>query len=383
MFESERIGGSSFFVSGADRTTYAELPKLSYAEQLVSTKESNFDPVGLLKNQLEQPSLETLGEAALAVGTASIVFAIAAKSGLLKEIGLKLSDLMQGRSLESSIALFQKGVEAAKSPLETKLAASVDQSVYRAKSAIFNDKGYRYFGTAFAVDKSRLGTAFHVVADEPIRPWQLQNRLKETLNAKVVAGHPGFDLALFETLEKKELIPMPLRKQLLEANELQSGFIVGAPGGHAIEMRAAQFRKGLTAVGNDYRTERSWEHSAGFLPTVAGGKASRGMSGGPAIQENGEVLGVLQSANFGLPRLFGLGTSSVPSTAMTKLLEMVEKAKVPGAAMNLSTAADELRIAPKKLVEQLQRGKIAGFLVPKGSSQADAHWDWIVLRPKS
>ncbi|MBX9723000.1 MAG: serine protease [Candidatus Obscuribacterales bacterium] len=266
--------------------------------------------------------------------------------------------------------------------MSSRFSEQIDQNVFRMKSTQRID-GQFFYGTAFGVDSSRLGTAFHVVMDGSKQPWLLQNRLGKKFNAEILAAHPLYDLALLKAEGNQALQAFPLSKNPL-SQESMTGAIVGAPNGGNIELRPAKFSKGMVPINLSYITKDGIETSRGFMPAVTGGKGWRGMSGGPALDDTGQVIGVLNSTTVGLPRLFGLGTASIPSPALANLLRLVDAAKAPGASMNLKSASEMMGISEKKLLSKLQSGKVAGFLVPALEDKlAPANWEWRVVNDKA
>jgi hypothetical protein len=97
-------------------------------------------------------------------------------------------------------------------------------------------QSYRFEYWSDAVDSSRAGTAFHVVARDPAGSWSLQNGAGGSLEAKVVAGHPLYDVAVLKVDEGETLKPLPLASEMLDGAKVE-GAIVGAPGGGEVEWR--------------------------------------------------------------------------------------------------------------------------------------------------
>lgn len=263
--------------------------------------------------------------------------------------------------------------------MNSRFSEQIDQNVFRLKSTQRQDGKFIY-GTAFGVDSSRLGTAFHVVVDDSKHPYSLQNRLGKKFNAEVLAAHPLYDLAILKADANQSLQAFPIRKEFL-GQESKIGAIVGAPNGGNIELRPAKFTDGIVPINLSYGTANGIETTRGLVPAVVGGKGWPGMSGGPVLDETGHVVAVLNSTTIGLPRYLGLGTASIPSPALANLLKLIDAAKVPGASMDLKAASVTLGISEKKLLKNLQTGKAPGFLVPASEHTASlANWEWRILK---
>lgn len=248
----------------------------------------------------------------------------------------------------------------------------IDESVFRVASEP-NAKGLRQMGSAFAVADDKLATAFHVVQDKPGQSWTFINA-SEKGQVKVLAGLPQRDLALMQYTEGAHFKALPIAKSMDTLP--QSGVVVGALG-KKMEVRPANFMLGAGRNMNDYTADLGPAVGGGFGHMVKGGSAWRGMSGGPAIAQSGEVVGVMSTVNP-LFNLANIGTDSTPSTSLRHLMSMVEKSKTPGSTMTLPEAMKELKLPAGEIMSRLDKGKLHGFLVPS-ASDTNA-WSWLIMK---
>ena len=249
---------------------------------------------------------------------------------------------------------------------------NIDESVFRVASEPARN-GLRQMGSSFAVAEDKLATAFHVVQDRPGETWTFINA-SERGSVKPIAGLPQRDIALMQTLDgSANFKALPLAKSMDHLP--QDGVVVGALG-KKIEVRPAYFQEGAGRSLNTYTADLGVAYGGGFHHSVKGGASWRGMSGGPAIAESGEVVGVLSSVNP-LYNLFNAGTDSIPSPAVRNLMHMFERSKTPGAALTLPQAARHFRLSPEAIITQVEKGKMLGFVVPSSNPNT---WEWRILR---
>lgn len=255
------------------------------------------------------------------------------------------------------------------SSMEEKYGQQIRESVYTAQSSPINDR--RFYGSAYAVQNDKLATAFHVVKDDPTRPWTLLQS-NEKLHVNVLAAHPYFDLALFKTTSGGKLSPLPLAT--LSERSTTVGVIVGSPGGLGISMKPAKFREGVFPYGVQYNTVNGRESVNSIVTAVHGGSGRPGMSGGPAMSATGEVIGTL-STIYPAGKLFGAGTLSVSSQALSSLLKLVEKSQNSKVNFSTKEAAAKLKLTETAVINKLRDAKLPGFLVP----ESNARWEWRVI----
>lgn len=272
------------------------------------------------------------------------------------------------------------GIEnrAIKSFMEEKYGQQIRESVFTIASEA-DKSNLRYVGSSFAVDRNKLATAFHVVQDKPGDKWHYFNSSSKG-EAKILAGLPQGDLAILQTAESNAVSfshSFPIAKNLEKLPS--AGVLVGSVGGKRIELRPGVFEEGLGVTGNNYTADLGPEIAGGFTRVIRGGKSWPGMSGGPAIAETGEVVGVMSSLNPFL-NVVGMGTSSVPATNISYLMRLIERAKQPGIALNLTEASQSFGMSQTKVIEQVQRGKLQGFVIP--SESKPLQWEWRILKPE-
>lgn len=252
----------------------------------------------------------------------------------------------------------------------------IDEAVFKLISQP-DKNGFGYMGTSFAIGKERMATAFHVVQDKPGLAWNFESKVGLKGDATVIAGMPQRDLALLKTNGAPFETVLPLAKNL---DSLPSrGVLVGAPSGNKLEARPVVLEKAGGITGNTYKSDLGMEHNGGLIQAINSGRGWLGMSGGPSIAHNGEVVGVLSAVNP-VFNLFGKGTTSVPSPSLRYFEALVNKAQQPGATLSLQEAAVKLNMSPQKVVQNVNKGKLHGFLVP--AKENSAQWQWRILQPE-
>lgn len=141
-------------------------------------------------------------------------------------------------------------------------------------------------GSGFVVAPERVMTNAHVVAGTAAITV---DTVEGTLDAKVVLFDPAIDIAI---LRVPGLTAPPLSFAPQQAETGESALVLGYPGGGPYTASAARVREVLNLRGPDiYRTgtvERE-------VYTVRG-SIRQGNSGGPLVDEQGQVLGVVFGA---------------------------------------------------------------------------------------
>lgn len=273
-----------------------------------------------------------------------------------------------------------RGIEnrAIKSFMEEKYGDQIRDSVFTIASEA-DKSNLRYIGSSFAIDKNRLATAFHVVQDKAGDKWTYFNS-KHKGEAKIVAGFPQQDLAILQAGQPNSI---SFSNPFIVAQNLeklpQAGVLVGSVGGKRIELRPGIFEEGLGVTGNSYTADLGPEVTGGFTRAVRGGRSWPGMSGGPAISANGEVVGVMSTLNPIL-NVVGMGTAAVPAPSLNYFMRLLERAKEPGIALNITEASQALGLSQTRVLEQVRLGKLQGFVVPSPSKPLE--WEWRILKPE-
>jgi S1-C subfamily serine protease len=278
-----------------------------------------------------------------------------------------------------SIVNYTEGIKAP-------LVGPARGSVFRIEGPDFVQGGERlhWSGSGFAVSSDgKIGTAFHV-ADRSMK-FNLKNVIGMRLSAKPIAGLPREDVALLEAeLEPNmQLKPLTLAKSSLTGKPVE-GAAIGTPAGRSLTIRTGMLENVPSAGGKSF----SYETKQGMLTVepparwVKGAGASGGMSGGPVMTRNGEVIATVMADNGDLAgNWFHDNAINSPVEYMNKLIDMTERAKVPGAAVSLDEAATRLQLSPQAVLDRINAGTLDGFTVPSGEAPNTQHviWDWRVL----
>lgn len=254
--------------------------------------------------------------------------------------------------------------------MKDKYQERLDHSIFRIASEP-DATGLRNIGSSFAIEPNKLATAFHVVQDQPGQTWTFLNKT-ERGSATIVAGFPQSDLAILSIKEGPKLNAIPVAKQFIDG---EPGILVGIPANKFVQS-PAYFRDGVGVTANSFKADLGYENGGGFIRVVRGGKAWPGMSGGPAISTNGEVVGVVASTNPVLS-LFGVGSNSIPGKNLTYFEQLLERSKSNG-SLSLAEASHEFGFSGAKILDQIRKGKIDAFVVP--SSTNIESWEWRILK---
>lgn len=257
-----------------------------------------------------------------------------------------------------------------------KHGAQIKENVFTIASQPAAD-GLRTMGTAFSVKQNQLGTAFHVVQDRPGQNWFYFNSVGKG-QVKVLAGLPQRDLALLALADGK-----PSFKAFELAKDTRGldtrGVIVGAESGKKIKVKPANLQYGLGPRTNSYIADLGYEQATGRMHTVNGGRGWPGMSGGPAIAANGEVVGILSTTNPILNVISNVGTSSAPASSMRYLLKLVERSKQASSTMSLAEAAKAFKMPETQVLNMIRKEKLEAFLQPSPGNEIA--WQWRIMRP--
>jgi serine protease Do len=200
------------------------------------------------------------------------------------------------------LLLLQAPLVSAKTAADTFKGAS--ESVFTVEIQTASDRSRNSQGSAFVVLRPNLlMTNYHVVSDYVLDPEEyvvvVKDAAGEMRRAQVRAVDVVSDLALLST---QEPIGKPLRIRESMPSKGVKGFSLGNPGGI-----------GLTVVEGNFN---GLSESA-FVPVIHfSGAINSGMSGGPAVDEAGEVVGVNTATRRG-DQLIGLLS---PAENVTRLL---------------------------------------------------------------
>lgn len=254
--------------------------------------------------------------------------------------------------------------------MKDKYQTQLDHSVYRIASEP-DATGMRFIGSSFAIEPQKLATAFHVIQDKPGTNWTFLNKT-ERGNASIVAGFPQSDLAILAVKDGPAMTPLPVAKTFSNG---EPGILMGVPGKKFV-MSPAHFSEGIGVTMNSFTADLGPEVAGGLTRTIKGGKAWPGMSGGPAISTNGEVVGVMTSSNPVL-NIFGAGTNSVPARNLNYFMEMIERSQTRG-SLSLSEASQQLGFSGAKVLDQIRKGKLDAFVIPSTTNVES--WEWRILK---
>lgn len=157
-------------------------------------------------------------------------------------------------------------------------------------------------GSGFSISINELVTNYHVVASKIFNPERYEIRVSngtETFDAQVKKISALADLAILK-IDSSDLMPVPLKLSQAKARSRTKAFAVGYPGN--LEMTISEGYVNSLSLKNIY-------------PRIQFTSAlNPGMSGGPALNEEGEVIGV----NFARAGdSIGL---LIPSTTVTELM---------------------------------------------------------------
>lgn len=146
-------------------------------------------------------------------------------------------------------------------------------------------------GSGFAVEPDLVVTNAHVVAGVEdlvvrVRPGQVSSR------AEVVYFDPMIDLALVRT---RGLEAKPVRLARTELGVGQVAVIAGIPRGERFEVESARVRARVDARGSSIYGDAGVERDVYVLRA----RVQQGNSGGPLVDEYGDVHGVIFAAGLG------------------------------------------------------------------------------------
>lgn len=146
-------------------------------------------------------------------------------------------------------------------------------------------------GSGFAVEPDLVVTNAHVVAGVEdlvvrVRPGQVSSR------AEVVYFDPMIDLALVRT---RGLEAKPVRLARTELGVGQVAVIAGFPRGERFEVESARVRARVDARGSSIYGDAGVERDVYVLRA----RVQQGNSGGPLVDEYGDVHGVIFAAGLG------------------------------------------------------------------------------------
>ncbi len=265
-------------------------------------------------------------------------------------------------------------------------------------------------GTGFPLDRQGLiGTAFHVAEVSP--ELTLRNLEGRHLIGRPIAGLPGADVALLQAdmTGSKPLVPWELDTADIKAGKPFKGAALGIAD---LRMRV---EAGFLKHGDNRASSQMDYLSNGESVAIArpdsqlyGLRALGGMSGGPVVNERQKVVGVVIAEFEGFThQLLGDGGVHAPVNHLAKLMSYVERARVPGAAVDVSEASGRLGMTPQAVINGLHKGTLEGFVVPQqaqpsaafnsglrpagdlvaakanaAKATANVNWEWRVLLDK-
>ncbi len=244
------------------------------------------------------------------------------------QVSLHAGQLLRGAGYTVAfLFLLQASLAGAKTAADTFKGAS--ESVFTVEIQTASDRLRNSQGSAFvALRPNLLITNYHVVSDYLHEPGEYVVVVKDgsgqMRRAQVRAVDVVSDLALLST---QEPIGKPLRIRQSMPTKGVKGFALGNPGGI-----------GLTVVEGNFN---GLSESA-FVPEIHfSGAINSGMSGGPAVDEAGEVVGV-NTASRRKDQLIGLLS---PAENVTRLL---------------AAFSEDLMFSPEELRDQIET-QVVGF----------------------
>jgi S1-C subfamily serine protease len=227
-------------------------------------------------------------------------------------------------------------------------------------------------GSGFALRSDGLiGTAFHVTEDAPIHTLSNLSGLRFT--ARPIAALPGPDVAILKADSQVQLESIKLGSQLLEGKTKVVS--MGMPGEKLSIFTGAVSRDRTAIMPPElYKTE-----TGRFLPNspatyLSGVKIAPGMSGGPLLNAQNEVVGSATGKAMYTFRTY----VATEVSHMSRLLQLVERAERSGGGVTLEEAAKKLSLSQRQVLDRLHTAQLDGFLVPKATPKGQV-WNWKVL----
>ena len=179
------------------------------------------------------------------------------------------------------------GAEPAPAPVKLPTPAVIAAAVKADQASVVkiegNGCGGIVAGSGFVVSKGLVATNAHVVAGIS-RPFVMD--ANGTHSATVIWFDPDLDFAVLRT---NNLAGAPLSFNTNTINRGTPAGVLGYPGGGAFQANAAAILDEFTAIGRDiYSQDRTARDVYSIQATVVPGN-----SGGPLVDTNGEVIGVV------------------------------------------------------------------------------------------
>ncbi|HEY9867886.1 MAG TPA: serine protease [Candidatus Obscuribacterales bacterium] len=252
---------------------------------------------------------------------------------------------------------------------ERTLKPQAEESVFR----IVSSKGT---GSGFAITADgKIGTAFHVIDESP--HFELFRLRGGKLEAYPVAALPAEDVALLQATVDPRAVLKPFK--LGSSAEVGQGWrsypaaVVGVPGGTRLDMRVGSL--GRVPFRGERETFTGFahaQHRTGLpaqVELLTGATADGGMSGGPVINSRREVVGIVRAeVQSTVDKLLNDAGRHAPIESLRRLVDMTERARVPGAVASVNEAALRLRLPESEILSRLSKGTLEGFLVPEAKS---------------
>jgi S1-C subfamily serine protease len=210
--------------------------------------------------------------------------------GWLKSVPTRLSALLDTSGLPDVLQPFGRTPIVAVDAPDAALAA--DPIVSASRQSVVKIRGVApgcqkvLEGTGFVIAPNRVMSNAHVVAGSDSVTVEIDG---STYDAYVVSYDPGADISI---LDVPDLPAAPLRFAAAPATTGTDALVMGFPGGGDFVATPARVREIIELNGPDiYRTTTVTRQ----VYTIRG-SVRQGNSGGPMIDRNGEVLGVVFGA---------------------------------------------------------------------------------------
>ncbi|MUL49249.1 acid resistance serine protease MarP [Mycobacterium sp. CBMA293] len=208
----------------------------------------------------------------------------------LKRVPTRLSALLNTSGLPSVLQPFGRTPIVSVSAPDPALAS--DPAVTAAKGSVVKIRGVAQScqkvleGTGFVVAPGRVMSNAHVVAGSNSVTVEVDGK---TYDAKVVSYDPDEDISI---LDAPELPATPLKFDVQEAASGTGAVVMGYPGGGEFAATPARIREVIKLNGPDIYHQSTVTRE---VYTIRG-NVRQGNSGGPLIDSNGQVLGVVFGA---------------------------------------------------------------------------------------